>query len=56
MHGMLASSDPGFSVPMFVDDLYRVVQRPKRKWLGFVLNLCDTQCSSSYTIGGVLSI
>lgn len=30
MHGTLLLSDPGCAVPKFVDDLYRVVQRPKK--------------------------
>lgn len=34
MHGMFLLSDPGCSVPKFVDDLFRVVRKQKR--LGFI--------------------
>lgn len=45
MHGTLLLSDPGGSVPKFVDDLFRVVQRQNKAKLGFHFYLCDTMLS-----------
>ena len=56
MHGTLVLSHPGCSVPKFVDDLFQVVQRQKKKKLGFVFNLRNSECSSNYRIGGVQSL
>ena len=39
---MLLLSDPGCSVPKFVDDLFRVVQRQNKAKLGFHFYPCDT--------------
>lgn len=47
-------SDPGYTVPKFVDDLFRVVQRQKR--LGFVFPYEILNVLMVYRTGGLLSV